>query len=246
MYRLLKGLLRRIVPKRWLVEHELLLRGALAVFYRGKGYRCTVCLRSWRSFIGLPDGDLLCPYCGSISRTRRLYDLLQREDALRGAVLHFSPSRPLYRAFKRQSVFEYVSTDYEDEFLADHRMDITALPLPDGAFDTVICYHVLEHVERDEQAMAELHRVLRPGGRCFVQTPFREGETYEDPSVVTPEGRLAAFGQRDHVRVYSVGGLARRLERAGFAVRRLDFPEERKPHGLLAQTVLVASAPEAP
>ena len=42
--------------------------------------------------------------------------------------------------------------------------DALALPFADGSFDRVIASEVLEHIPDDEQAMAELARVLRPGG----------------------------------------------------------------------------------
>jgi 2-polyprenyl-6-hydroxyphenyl methylase/3-demethylubiquinone-9 3-methyltransferase len=45
-----------------------------------------------------------------------------------------------------------------------------ALPLPDGAFDAVICCDVLEHVGRPRQAMAEAARVLRSGGLYLYDT----------------------------------------------------------------------------
>jgi SAM-dependent methyltransferase len=46
------------------------------------------------------------------------------------------------------------------------------LPYPDGSFDTVLCTQVLEHVPDAELAMAEIARVLRPGGHALVTVPF--------------------------------------------------------------------------
>jgi SAM-dependent methyltransferase len=47
-----------------------------------------------------------------------------------------------------------------------------AIPFRDGSFDTVLCTSVLEHVEDVESAMAEIVRVMRPGGRILVSVPF--------------------------------------------------------------------------
>jgi SAM-dependent methyltransferase len=44
--------------------------------------------------------------------------------------------------------------------------------IPAGSVDTVICTEVLEHVAKPWLAVAEMHRVLRPGGRLFVTAPF--------------------------------------------------------------------------
>jgi ubiquinone/menaquinone biosynthesis C-methylase UbiE len=46
--------------------------------------------------------------------------------------------------------------------------DIIDLDHSDGAFDASLCERVLQHVSTPEQAMAELVRVTRPGGRVAV------------------------------------------------------------------------------
>ena len=51
------------------------------------------------------------------------------------------------------------------------RGDALKLPFPDGVFDKVICAEVLEHLPDDAGAMAELARVLRPGGLLAVSVP---------------------------------------------------------------------------
>jgi SAM-dependent methyltransferase len=50
---------------------------------------------------------------------------------------------------------------------------LTALPYSTGTFDAALCLDVLEHLTFEEQprALAELHRVLRPGGQLLVSIP---------------------------------------------------------------------------
>ncbi len=50
--------------------------------------------------------------------------------------------------------------------------DIHVLPLPDLRFDTVIADNVIEHATDPVGALAEMHRVLRPGGRGFLVLPL--------------------------------------------------------------------------
>ncbi len=49
--------------------------------------------------------------------------------------------------------------------------DATRLPFADGAFDAVIAAEILEHIPDDGAAMAEIARVLRPGGTVAVTVP---------------------------------------------------------------------------
>ena len=51
--------------------------------------------------------------------------------------------------------------------------DVQSLPFDDGAFDVVICTEVIEHVVSPTRGIAELARVLRPGGTLVLSTPNR-------------------------------------------------------------------------
>lgn len=49
--------------------------------------------------------------------------------------------------------------------------DATCIPFPDAAFDAVICSETLEHIPDDPGVIAEIERVLRPGGLLFLTVP---------------------------------------------------------------------------
>lgn len=51
------------------------------------------------------------------------------------------------------------------------RANAQALPFPEGFFDVVYSTSVLEHVERPDLVFAEISRVLKPRGQCFILTP---------------------------------------------------------------------------
>jgi SAM-dependent methyltransferase len=50
--------------------------------------------------------------------------------------------------------------------------DAGQLPFPDAVFERVECDAVLEHVRCPERVMAEIRRVLKPGGYAHLVTPF--------------------------------------------------------------------------
>jgi SAM-dependent methyltransferase len=59
----------------------------------------------------------------------------------------------------------------DDPGVGSTQGDALKLPFADGSFDRVIASEVLEHIPDDESAMAELARVLRPGGTMAVTVP---------------------------------------------------------------------------
>lgn len=244
MYNSLKTTVKKLIPSRFIFQNEPFFRFFHGVFYLGNAHQCGVCKKKLRSFIQLDNNDLLCPFCGSLARNRRLWKILNSEDYLKGTILHFSPSRNIYRKLKKRSDINYVTSDYEDEFIADYRFDITNIDQKDASFDTIICFHVLEHIPDDSKAMQELYRVIKSGGNVLIQTPFKTGEIYEDERITSEADRLKHFGQEDHVRVYSPEGLKTRLIQVGFSVKVLSFsPQENDAYFGFAspETVLIAT-----
>ena len=86
--------------------------------------------------------------------------------------------------------------------------DALRLPFADGTFDRVIASEVLEHIPDDEAAMAELARVLRPGGTMAVTVP-RCGPEFVNWAL-SDEYHDVPGG---HVRIYRQRQLVDRLER---------------------------------
>jgi len=85
-----------------------------------------------------------------------------------------------------------------------------ALPFADASFDRVVAAEVLEHLPEDSRAMAELFRVLRPGGLMAVTVP-RWG-----PELLC-WALSSAYHEVEggHVRIYRGDELRRRLACAG-------------------------------
>ena len=96
----------------------------------------------------------------------------------------------------------WVSVDlYDTSPQIDHNYDVMDLPFEDESFDFVACKAILEHVPYPEKAIAEMHRVLTPGGEIWMEVPFNQ-PFHAHPNDywrVTPEGMriwMADFEER--------------------------------------------------
>ena len=222
MYRQIKTALKSILPESLLFGLEPVMRSIYSVPFKGEGYHCPICNTNLKKWIPINNAsDNLCPACGSIARTRLMTSLLFDApfylEKQAWSVLHFSPSRPLKRLLRKYPKLDYVSTDYESQY-EDRNYDITSIPEPDNRFDLIICFHVLEHIPDDRKAMEELYRIVKPGGTVLLQTPFQEGETYEDSNITSEVDREKHFGQKDHVRIYGLNDFVARLQNVGFKI----------------------------
>lgn len=79
--------------------------------------------------------------------------------------------------------------------------DAHDLPFPDGGFDLVIAVAVLEHVADPQRCVAEMRRVLAPGGHVYADTPFLQPVHMGayDFTRFTPIGHRRLFRHFDEV-----------------------------------------------
>jgi ubiquinone/menaquinone biosynthesis C-methylase UbiE len=86
-----------------------------------------------------------------------------------------------------------------------------ALPFADASFDVVALFDVIEHIPDERKTLAEVRRVLRPGGTAFFSVPAYQ----------------LLFSQNDrvvhHQRRYTASHLRTRLAEAGLQVKKLSY-----------------------
>jgi SAM-dependent methyltransferase len=82
------------------------------------------------------------------------------------------------------------------------------LPFCDGAFQVVCAFEVLEHIPEDQATIAEIARVLRPGGAFFVSVPV-------NPQLFTAFDTVCG-----HVRRYDAEALQAQLAQVGLSIER--------------------------
>jgi SAM-dependent methyltransferase len=88
------------------------------------------------------------------------------------------------------------------------QLDLTRAPFPDGSVDAIVALNVLEHIEDDARAAAEMFRMLKPGGVAVIELPAGPG-LYDvfDKALM-------------HHRRYTRRSAVSLFERAGFVVQR--------------------------
>jgi len=194
-----------------------------SILYSGNSVTCFICGGHFRKFLPYRRRkNVRCPRCNSFDRHGLLWMFLKNEtnifsDNLK--ILHFAPENIFQKIFKSMPNIDYIAVDINSS-LVDIKADITNISFKSNSFDVILCVHVLEHVLKDQDAMRELFRVLKPGGWAIIQSPvnLKYEKTFEDQTILSPKDRERVFGQIDHVRIYGQD-YKERLEKAGFTVK---------------------------
>lgn len=133
--------------------------------------------------------EAYCPACSAAERHRLqalvVDELARRVDLSSMAMLHVAPE-PILSARFAGEVGSYETADLVRTDV-DHRFDLTAVPLADASYDVVYASHVLEHIPDDRAAVAEIRRLLRPGGFAVLPVPIVCRRTVEYPEPVASE-----------------------------------------------------------
>jgi SAM-dependent methyltransferase len=122
---------------------------------------------NWRLLRLAPWLDTRAKFVARIRRGGRLLDLGSSDGSTLGHIAELRPDLELCSADIAGAPESYPpGTDFKQtDFDAD------ALPWPDQYFDAVTCMHVVEHLQRPYHLIAESARVLRQGGRVYIETP---------------------------------------------------------------------------
>ena len=94
--------------------------------------------------------------------------------------------------------------------------DVRDLPFRDGCFDAIYSMGTIEHFDETERAVAEIARVLKPGGVAIIGVPNRH-DPFLRPLLVTAMQALGLYGY-GYEKSYSRRGLKRLLNGAGLNV----------------------------
>ena len=147
-------------------------------------------------------------------------------------------------------------TDLENR-VGVHKMSADALAFDANTFDRVTAFEVVEHLDDLEGSLAEIHRVLRPGG-AFSLTASNRWFPFETHGVLWGERRHSALtapflpwvrplhGRMSDARSFTSQELGRLLRGCGLRVRAIDYlmpPFDRRPETLQAVSDTLEGTP---
>jgi ubiquinone/menaquinone biosynthesis C-methylase UbiE len=88
------------------------------------------------------------------------------------------------------------------------QFDLRDCPLPDSCLDGITALNVLEHIDDDDKALIEIHRVLKRGGLAHIEVPA-------DPSSFDLYDEVLL-----HYRRYRLPDIVAKAKTAGFAIKK--------------------------
>jgi hypothetical protein len=213
-----------------------------------KTVRCNICGWQGGGFYpivgpGYYEKSTVCPRCLCQDRHRSLVCVLEQRTeffAPQKNVLEVAPMRSFQQyCLERKQGKGYRSFDYA-RFAMDQG-DITCMPYASDSYDYFLGFHVLEHILDETRALAEIRRVLRPGGTAILQVPM-------DRSLA----QTVEYGKPDpretgHVRRYGADFPAR-LQSQGFTVAAVSVSDQcdeqsLQRHGFSREPIYFATKP---
>lgn len=197
---------------------------------------------NWKLWRAIPWIDTRSRFVDGVRADGSLLDLGSSEG---GTLRHFAELRPDISlaaadisgapdAYPRGTDFRRADFD-RDEF-----------PWADGTFDAITCMHVVEHLASPRHLLRESARVLKPGGRMYIETPHPDTVTmptitgkaagcvtmnfHDDPTHVRPVrvAELEETARECGMRTVESGVSRNLMFAALYPVLRVVRPETRK------------------
>jgi 2-polyprenyl-3-methyl-5-hydroxy-6-metoxy-1,4-benzoquinol methylase len=158
-----------------------------------------------------------------------------------GRALEVGPGSGIYLKTLAERYEKVVATDIENAYLRHLQPltgrygnlellvdDVTASGLPSASFDLILCSEVIEHIEDSAPALAEMRRLLKPGGTLVLSTPQRFSTLELTAKIAFLPGIIHLVRrvykepvlETGHINLMTARQVTRQLEQAGFAIRK--------------------------
>lgn len=78
-------------------------------------------------------------------------------------------------------VIDYAKKYYQSEKINYRALSADNTRLPNNSVDVVLCFEVIEHLEKPDKLLKEIFRILKPGGTCVLSTPNKKASFLDNP-----------------------------------------------------------------
>ena len=175
------------------------------------------------------------------SRRDWIMDAIQRySTGPRDKALEIGPGSGLYLPVLAKRFREVIAADIEDAYLNEANSlaaahpnlhpvvdDITHSRLPERSFDLILCTEVVEHIADSARAIAEMHRLLKPGGVLILSTPQRYSPLELTAKIAFLPGVVDVVRmiyrepvlETGHINLLTTAQGTAQIERPGFKIR---------------------------
>lgn len=171
---------------------------------------CPVCFEPVSHFQDYNASKRQCPFCGSLERHRTLVDLVYEGAFGPGIfrnkdILHIAPGRPERLLLRRMAGARITTLNILPG--CDVQADISAMPeVADDSYDIVLASEVFRHVKNFDAALAEIARVLRPGGLLFCSDCLEHADYGRE--ITDIDEQISWYGQ-EKLEKYGIGDFRR-------------------------------------
>lgn len=162
------------------------------------------------------------PWLKNTQPSKFIFDFVE-DNTVGKKVLDVGSAQGWYIKYLKDLGYEVTASDIEKAVaFADVPFVQTSdagLPFADGSFDTVLAINVIEHVEDENKILAELHRATKK--RLLLSVPNADDELLQKYNLT-----FRHQTDKTHRRGYSKESIKKKLEQAGFEVKKiiLDGP----------------------
>jgi len=153
---------------------------------------------NWSSWRAVPWIDTRASFVAYTPKNGSLLDLGSSDGE---TLCHMSELRPDLNFFSVDIAGRPPRTPRNTEFVQAN-LESDTLPWPEQSFDSITCMHVVEHLHTMTNLWREIRRLLKPGGRVYIETPGLQSVTtpsapeslrgkitlnfYDDPTHIQP------------------------------------------------------------
>jgi SAM-dependent methyltransferase len=170
---------------------------------------------NWKNLRAIPRLDTRAHFLSTVPKNGSLLDVGSSDgETLR----HFNEMRPDLQYYATDIAG---NTDHYPKNCHYHQGDLNQDPLPweDGSLDAISCMHLIEHLDSLTLFLAEVARLLKPGGRAYFETPHPKTLTLPSASgQAAGTFTLNFYDDLTHTKIVSMGALAQQMRQNNLVI----------------------------